>query len=123
MPVIQKNILTMDASDSYVQSHRSDKDEDVEEISNCRGTLMILYQSFWPIIGNLLHPSYMTVNAVLMGQQEVDPVYCPDSLSVDEKLATTYCAGSKDYLAAFGMGSATVSIIIFASAWSYSAGL
>ena len=33
------------------------------------------------------------------------------------------CAGPKDYLAAFGMGSATVSIIIFASAWSYSAGL
>ena len=42
---------------------------------------MILYQSLWPIIGNLLHPSYMTVNAVLMGQMKADSEKCVDTLT------------------------------------------
>ena len=100
------------------------KDQNLkEEFTNCEGFLMIGNQSLWPIVGNLLHPSYMTVNAVLMGQMKVDSEVCTEALTEEQKLSITACAGPEDHLAAFGMGSATVSIIIFASAWSYTAGL
>lgn len=82
-----KNIRDADLGDSYIAPDYAPKDteeDDEENFTNCEGVNMILYQSLWPIIGNLLHPSYMTVNAVLMGQMKSDPENCPDTLTHDE---------------------------------------
>jgi hypothetical protein len=102
----------------------ANKDKNLkDEFTNCEGFMMIGNQSLWPILGSILHPSYMFVNAKLMGQMEVNTALCTADLSEEERLSTTACAHGEDYLAAFGIGSATVSILIMASAWSYTAGL
>jgi Na+-driven multidrug efflux pump len=56
---------------------------------------MIWDQTIWPVIGYLFHPSYMLVNAVILGKLP------------------------KIYLAAFGIGSSTIGIVLFATGVCY----
>jgi hypothetical protein len=51
----------MERNDDY-------KSDDPDDFSVIEGLKMIMNQSVWPIIGMLFHPSYMMVNAVILGK-------------------------------------------------------
>ena len=85
---------------------------------------MILNQSIWPIIGSVFHPTYMMVNVLLLGRiVKPDDKLCPASLTEAEKLQNIDCSTSIEYLAAFGLGSAVVGMVVFAVGFCYCAGL
>ena len=47
-------------SDSYISA-------DNDDFTIFEGLQMIFKYSFWPIIGMLFHPTYMLVNAIILG--------------------------------------------------------
>jgi hypothetical protein len=49
---------------------------DAEDYTPAAGLKMIMKQSIWPIVGFIFHPTYMLVNAVILGNIVVDPVKC-----------------------------------------------
>ena len=81
---------------------------------------MIARNSLSPIIGSLFHPTYMLVNAIILGKIEVDPVKC-EAAGNDEYHPD--CIGADVYLSAFGLGSSTMSIILLASGICFTIGL
>jgi Na+-driven multidrug efflux pump len=95
-------------ADKFNKIYSSQVDE-VEDFTNCEGLIKIFKQSVWPIIGSLFHPSYLLVNSVILGQIKCDP--------------TETCIPAKTYLAAFGLGSSLMSIILTASGLCYCIGL
>lgn len=82
------------------------------------GLKMIAERSLWPIIGSLFHPVYMMVNARVLGGIHVDSELCA-ALSADDPS----CISAKRYLAAFGLGSSTLSIVMIATAMCFTIGL
>ena len=62
----------------------------------------------------------MMINAIILGQTKVDDAKCQAA----GNLAThPDCISSKDYVAAFGIGSATMSIILLATGLCFTLGL
>ena len=53
-----------DAEDQFI-SQETQKDE--LDFTYAQGMRMVMYQCFWPILGNLFHPTYMLVNARVLG--------------------------------------------------------
>lgn len=53
-----------DAEDKFI-SQETAKDE--LDFTYAQGMKMVIYQCFWPILGNLFHPTYMLVNARVLG--------------------------------------------------------
>lgn len=83
--------------------------EDVDDFTCCQGFKKIINQSVQPIFGSLFHPSYMLINSIILGQIQCDP--------------STGCHSAKTYLAAFGLGSSLMSILLLASGLCYTLGL
>lgn len=81
---------------------------------------MILRNSIYPIIGSLFHPTYMLVNAMILGQIKLDPKKC-EAAGNDEYHPD--CINAEVYLSAFGIGSSTMSIILLASGLCFTLGL
>jgi hypothetical protein len=102
------------------QSVLSKDPNDPDDFSPFEAFKMISSYSFSPIIGSLFHPTYMLVNAMILGKIEVDPVKC-EAAGNDKNHAD--CIGPDVYLSAFGIGSSTMSIILLASGICFTIGL
>ena len=77
---------------------------------------MVLLRSLWPILASVFHPVYMMINAKICGSMD-PPDHCvPDSTDLE-------CVKADTYLAAFGIGSSTMSILIQAPLESFCIGL
>ena len=98
-------------------------EEEAETITCSSGTLQITNQSLWPILGTIFHPTYMMVNAVLLGRLKIDKKLCPDTLTAKQKKESMDCVTDEQYLAAFGIGSAVIGMLVFATIWCYAAAL
>lgn len=74
------------------------------------------------IVGALFHPTYMLVNLSFLGSVKVDATTCK---STDHNLATTdiKCLDAKTYLAAFGMGSSVLGIVMLSVSMTFAMGL
>ena len=93
-----------------------------DNFSFCEGLTMIFKQSLWPIIGMLFHPTYMLVNAKILGSID-KPAKClvPD---VSEEVKNSFdCISAKTYLAAFGVASSSMGIILLAVGVTFNLGL
>ena len=77
---------------------------------------MIFQRTMWPILGSIFHPTYMMVNAKILGQMTIDTEKCAGMPAIPrDVLSPTFdCVTAQTYLASFGMGSATMSIILLA---------
>lgn len=75
-----------------------------------------------PIIGTLLHPMYMLVNGVVLGNSKLDLDLCGPN-ATKEILDSFDCLDNKTLLASFGLGSATIGIYVFAPCICYSLAL
>jgi Na+-driven multidrug efflux pump len=93
--------------------------EDPENFGLSGGMAMIAEKSVYPIIGMLFHPSYMLVNAKLLGQVVPDASVCPVGVEVD----TIECVRGEQYLAAFGLASSTIGIILLAPGICFALGI
>lgn len=80
-----------------------------------------MWQGASQILGLIFHPSYMMINAVILGKYKPDPS-C-ESMTIKARNANNKCLTNTEYLAAFGIGSATVSIFVFAAGMCYAMGL
>lgn len=80
-----------------------------DDFTTVQGLRMIQDQSVWPIIGFLFHPSYMLVNAIILGNIQCKP--------------EDGCITAKTYLAAFGLGSSLMSIVLLATGLCFVFGL
>ena len=69
---------------------------------------MIYHQSIWSVFSSLAHPSYLMVNAVILGRIE-----CLDK----------DCIPARTYLASFGVGSSSIGIVLLASSLTFTAAL
>ena len=87
-----------------------------EKLSTAQGLGIIAQQAIWPVIGALFHPAYMIINAVLLGKLKPDTAVC-----TDQNFLTFECATGKQYLAAFGLGQAVCSLVVFSTGTTYSA--
>ena len=82
---------------------------------------MVFKQSIPPIVGSLFHPSYMMVNALILGRIAV-PEYCSDpdySAGPD----SYECVGAEGYLGAFGIASSTLGLVVLSVGFCYGNGL
>lgn len=87
----------------------------------CEGLKIVIKQSIPPIVGSLFHPSYMMVNALILGRITL-PDYCKDKdYEVPED--SFECMGPEDYLSAFGIASSTIGIAILSTSFCYIAAL
>jgi hypothetical protein len=73
-------------------------------------------RSMWPRFGSLFNPVYMMINASILGNLK-PPAEC---IGDNERLE---CATSEIYLAALGLGSSAMSIIILAPLNCFALGL
>ena len=62
----------------------------------------------------------MMINAIILGQTNVDPEKCKAAGNIPTH---PDCIDSKDYVAAFGIGSATMSIVLLATGLCFTLGL
>jgi len=86
------------------------------------GFMMIMKNSIFPIIGMLFHPSYMMVNAKVLGQVINNGPPCTGKNVIDGVLQYE-CLTAEVYLASFGIGSSTMSIAILATGSCFILGL
>lgn len=80
----------------------------------------MLKQSLPPIVGSLFHPSYMMVNAKILGALEL-PAQCKDPEYVPVDIFE--CLPAEDYLSSFGLASASLGIVLLSLGFCYSNGL
>jgi len=81
---------------------------------------MILAKSIFPIIGTLFHPTYMMANAVYSDMIMPDPLKCA---AHNYDTTDPNCITGASYQAAFGLGSATMGIIMQAPVLCFNLGL
>ena len=93
---------------------------DPDDFSPIEAFKQIARNSFSPIVGSLFHPTYMLVNAMILGKIKVDPAKC--AAAGNDKNHPD-CIEADVYLSAFGIGSATMSIILLASGICFTIGL
>eukprot|EP00356_Strombidium_inclinatum_P007903 CAMPEP_0170482006 /NCGR_PEP_ID=MMETSP0208-20121228/2219_1 /TAXON_ID=197538 /ORGANISM="Strombidium inclinatum, Strain S3" /LENGTH=508 /DNA_ID=CAMNT_0010754799 /DNA_START=8 /DNA_END=1534 /DNA_ORIENTATION=+ len=84
------------------------------------GLKMILAKSIFPIVGTLFHPTYMMANAVYSDQIKSDPAACA---AAGHDPANENCITGETFQAAFGLGSATMGIIMQAPVLCFNLGL
>ena len=89
---------------------------DGEDFTTFEGFCMVFNRSLWPIIGSVFHPVYMMINAKILGQMNPSSDCVADSTDIE-------CVKPDTYLAAFGMGSSTMSILILAPLTCFCIGL
>lgn len=108
----RSNIEAGDQEDHYI------KMMDPEDFTLREGLRMIFNNSVWQVFGFLFHPCYMLVNAKILGQME-DQVCAvgSDGIEVCEAI------GPKVHLAAFGLGSSTIGLLLLANGDCFSDGL
>jgi Na+-driven multidrug efflux pump len=100
--------MSTKASDKFTREASSVMD-DVQDFTTCEGLKKIMRQSVWPIIGSLFHPTYLLVNAIVLGRITCNP--------------GEECIKAETYLAAFGLGSSLMSIVLLASGICFVLGL
>lgn len=84
---------------------------------------MIMKTSIFPIIGCLFHPSYMLVNAKLLGKAVLDTDKCGGKPEFVGDVINYNCIKAETYLASFGIASSTMSIILLATGVCFIFGL
>lgn len=87
------------------------------------GLCMVMKTSIFPIIGMLFHPSYMLVNAKLLGRNEVDADACGGKPEYVGDVINYECISAETYLASFGIASSTMGIVLLATGVCYVLGL
>ena len=95
-------------ADKFIRIDSSIVDE-VEDFTCWEGLVKISKQSSWPIIAALFHPCYMLVNSIVLGK-----IKC---------VSDDVCSSARTNLAAFGLGSSLMSIILLASGVCFCLGL
>jgi len=90
------------------------------DFTNGEGIAMILSKALFPILGTMFHPSYMMANAVYSDMITPDPTQCREA-GYDE--TDPACITGESFQAAFGLGSATMGIIMQAPVLCFSLGL
>lgn len=94
-----------------------------EEDFNIRqGMYKILKQAIFPIVGNMFHPTYLMINTSILGKIKPDPSCQSTSYSSLDEIDWK-CISAKEYVAAFGLGSSYLGIILLASGFCYTGAL
>ena len=83
---------------------------------------MIFRRSIWPIVGYLFHPTYMMVNAKILGAIKPDPELCHNG-APSEVLNSLECISAKTYLASFGVASSSLALVLLAIGQTFANGL
>ena len=81
---------------------------------------MILVKSIFPILGTLFHPTYMMANAVYSDKISPDPMECKQA---NYDTMNEACITGETFQAAFGLGSATMGILMQAPVICFNLGL
>lgn len=110
-------------SDKYIHEGGEEPKKDEDYFTLCEGLKEMSFYSGKNIIGLLFHPVYMMVNLNYLGATKVNST--TKCLSHNDKLATTpiECLEAKTYLAAFGMGSSVLGIVLLSLSITFSGGL
>jgi hypothetical protein len=80
---------------------------------------MITKTSVFPIAGMIFHPTYMLVNAKLLGQTVIDETFC----ATDAAKGKSECLSAQEYVAAFGLASSALGIVYLALGFCFAYGL
>lgn len=109
-------------SDKYIHEGGEEPKKDEDYFTVWQGLKDMSVYSGKNILGALFHPTYMLVNLTYLGSVKTDPVKCASS---DHANASTpvECLEAKTYLAAFGMGSSILGIIMLSVSMCFAGGL
>ena len=91
--------------------------EDEPGFTNSEGLVMIFKQSISPIVGQILHPMYMMINTMILGRILPD-ARCEGDTDFQEA-NPSHCVGPNVLQSAFGIGSATMGLILLAPGACY----
>ena len=96
----------------------------MEDFNISQGMYKILKQAIFPIVGNMFHPTYLMINTSILGKIQPD-ASCPKESKVYSSLDDVdwKCITAKEYVAAFGLGSSYLGIILLASGFCYTGAL
>jgi len=96
-----------------------EEEENEDNFTYWDGLVSVFSLSLPIICSNLFHPSYMMVNAIVLGKIQVDKTKCPDPTD----RSNWECLDAQDYVAAFGIASSSIGILILSTGFCYANGL